>query len=516
MRSLLLSLVAGAVAATGFAPLDLWPLTLVGFALWIEQVHNAPTLRRALLVGWLFGVGHFTINNNWIQHAFTLQDKMPAALGYVAVVLLALYLAIYPMMAAGLAWRLASPRAIGNRHAAISPAFVLVFAAAWIVAEWLRATMFTGYAWDPLGVVWLPVIGVARLAAWIGTYALSGVTIVAAGSIALIAARRWRMAGVMAVGLGLAALTGAIMPRTPDATPPTAPRLRVVQPNVGQEHVTEPTYAQDILRRMVALSGRPGPAPRLVLWPEGSVDPFIEDGYPPDWYFRGQPAITRGTIARALGPRDQALVGGTAVEFDRHGNLIGAGNSIFAVGPDARLGSKRYDKAHLVPYGEYLPMRPLLEPLGLARVVAGEIDFLPGPGAQSLVIPGFGKVGMQICYEIIFSGNVVDRSNRPALIFNPSNDGWFGGWGPPQHLAQARMRAIEEGLPIVRSTPNGISAVIAADGRLLATVPRHVAGAIDLPLPTALPPTLFARVGNWMAGAMVLLLLGLAAMLRRR
>jgi apolipoprotein N-acyltransferase len=160
---------------------------------------------------------------------------------------------------------------------------------------------------------------------------------------------------------------------------------------------------------------------------------------------------------------------------------------------------QRYDKAHLVPYGEYLPMRTLLAPLGLARLVMGEVDFLPGPGPRAIDTAVFGKAGIQICYEIVFSGQVVDRRNRPDFLFNPSNDAWFGNWGPPQHLAQARLRAIEEGLPILRSTPTGISAVIDARGRVLESIPHRQEGAIELALPRPLPPTLFSRLGNWLA-----------------
>ena len=141
------------------------------------------------------------------------------------------------------------------------------------------------------------------------------------------------------------------------------------------------------------------------------------------------------------------------MQFDKAEDMVAATNSIVLAGPDARLHG-RYDKAHLVPYGEYLPMRPLLEALGLSRLVPGDIDFIPGPGPRTMSIPGFGKVGMQICYEMIFSGAMVDPADRPDFIFNPSNDAWFGDLGPPAHLAQARLRAIEEGLPIVRSTPD--------------------------------------------------------------
>jgi apolipoprotein N-acyltransferase len=201
--------------------------------------------------------------------------------------------------------------------------------------------------------------------------------------------------------------------------------------------------------------------------------------------------------------------------FDADGSIVAAANSVLAIGPDAQIRG-RYDKAHLVPYGEYLPMPWLLKPLGLARLVPGDMDFSPGPGPRALDWPGFGPVGVQVCYEIVFSGQVVDRAHRPRLLFNPSNDAWFGSWGPPQHRAQARLRAIEEGLPIVRATPTGISAIIAADGALLASVPHETAGAIERPVPPPLPPTLFARVGNAMAAIVAALLFATAVAIRRR
>ncbi|MBR0553560.1 apolipoprotein N-acyltransferase [Stakelama marina] len=500
------ALLIGLASATGFAPLDLWPLTLACLALWMWLIFDAPSLKGALWRGWLFGLGHFTVGNNWIQHAFDFQDRMPPALGYVAVVALALYLAVYPAMAAGLAWRYGR----GSRPDA---GYAFAFAAAWIATEYLRATMFTGYAWNPLAVMWLPAGGVAQATRWIGTYALSGVTIVIAGAIVAAFHRRWAFAGataIIVVAFGVAAVPGA-MP--PDA--PGAPHVRVVQPNVGQEVTPTPNHGEYVFSRLLRLSGPPQGHPRLLLWPEGEVTYFLEDGYPPQWYWQSSPELARDRIAALLGPKDIALVGSTALEFDKQGDLKGAGNSIFAIRPDGSL-TGRYDKAHLVPYGEYLPMRWLLEPLGLSRLVAGDYDFLPGPGPQTLTMPGYGKVGMQICYEIIFSGQVVDEANRPDILFNPSNDAWFGNWGPPEHLAQARMRAIEEGLPILRSTPNGISAVIDAHGRLVGTVPRYTAGVVDVPMPKPLPPTLFSRIGNWMAAIVGLLFIAAAVALRRR
>ncbi len=497
-RPLLTALIAGLVSATGFAPLNLWPIALLAFAILLWLTWSAPTLKAVLLRGWVFGVGHFTVGNNWIQHAFDYQDKMPPALGYFAVVLLALYLAVYPAFAMGLAWRFS--HAVKRRDGGTAPdvAFVFAAAAAWIITEYLRGVLFTGYPWNPLGVIWLPT-PLAQIAAWIGTYALSGVAVFAAGLLFLASQRQYRPLLIGAPLLFVLALLNLGFAGTSSLPDPTASRVRVVQPNVGQEGVGEPDYPERVLVKLLEWSGRPGEAPRLLVWPEGTVNYYVEDGYPDTrFYGRADPRWVRIRIGARLGPKDVALIGGTALFFGKDGKISGAGNSVWPLDSAGTLGP-RYDKAHLVPYGEYLPMRTLLAPLGLARLVMGEIDFVPGPGPRAIEVPGFGKAGIQICYEIIFSGQVVDRRNRPDFIFNPSNDAWFGKWGPPQHLAQARLRAIEEGLPILRSTPTGISAVIDARGRVLESIPHRQEGAIELALPRPLPPTLFAHLGNWLA-----------------
>lgn len=503
----LASLLLGALAALGFAPLQLWPVTLTGVALWLALVHAAPHGRAAAWRGWLFGIGHFTINNNWIQHAFDFQDAMPPVLGYFAAVGLALYLAVFSATAALIAWRV--------RGARPDAGFALAAGAAWIATEWLRGALFTGYPWDPLAAIWVPVQPVAGLAAWVGTYALGGLTVVAAALLLLVPRRPWPLGGVAA---GMAALLTmqafSYLQFTAPAIAADHPRLVVVQPNIDQnlrgEDDTEP-----VLRRLIVLSSGPAPWPRLVLWPEGMVRDYLEDGYPLYAYGGRYPWRIRPRLARVLGPRDTLLLGATPLRFDANEDVVGASNSVQAVGADATLRG-RYDKAHLVPYGEYLPMPWLLKPLGLARLVPGGIDFDSGQGPRAIAVPGVGPVGVQLCYEIIFSGRVVDRAHRPRLLFNPSNDAWFGRWGPPQHLAQARLRAIEEGLPIVRATPTGISAVIGADGALLGSIPAGQAGTLTLPLPPPLPPTLFSRFGNVLALITALLLaLGTVAIRRR-
>ncbi|MBL0000689.1 MAG: apolipoprotein N-acyltransferase [Sphingomonadales bacterium] len=466
---------AGLVSALGFAPLDWWPLTLVCLALLLHLVSEAPNLRSALARGYWFGVGHFVVGLNWIAGAFQYQDAMPKWLGWIAVVLLSLYLAVYPAMASGLAWRWGKGR---------PSSFALVFAAGWVVTEYLRATMFTGFAWNPLGAALVPLGALPHLSEQIGTYGLSGIAMLAAGAALALARRHWGFALPVLLPLTVLSFIPKTIPVSNPADAPVQPLIRIVQPNIGQQDKHEEAFDKVNFEKLAGLTGAPGREPRLILWPEAAVPDFLEEE---EW--------ARERLAALIGPRDMLVTGGVALVEDRDGYVVGARNSSFVLTPGAEI-IARYDKSHLVPYGEYLPMRPFLSAIGLSRLVPGDLDFWPGPGPQSSGVPGFGRMGVQICYEIIFSGHVIDRNNRPDFLFNPSNDAWFGSWGPPQHLAQARLRAIEEGIPVVRSTPTGISAVIDADGNLLHRLPYRKAGYIETHLPPTHPPTLFARFGN--------------------
>ncbi|WP_420136564.1 apolipoprotein N-acyltransferase [Sphingomonas sp.] len=500
----------GLAAACGFAPLCLWPLTLVALAGLIAAIGQAGTLRRAAGLGWWFGLGFFCLGLNWIAIAFTYQAAMPAWLGWVAVVLLSLFLALYPALAAAAAWWIARGRP--------GLALVCAFAGCWLAAEMLRAVLLTGFAWNPIAAIWAPLPGVLRITKWIGTYGLSGLSVAYAGLLLLLfrygvaalrtpASDRARRLGLAALGVGAALAGGTLFAvdwAAPDAPAPAGPLLHVVQPNIGQENKWDEAHSADNYRRLTGLSGMPGARPRIIFWPEVAIPAQLE-----------QDALTRRALANLLGPRDLLLTGAETVRFNENGDLVAAANSLFAIDADARI-LGRYDKSHLVPFGEYLPMRPLLSHLGLSRLAPGDADFDSGPGPGNVALPGVGPVGVQICYEIIFSGQVIDRANRPRFLFNPSNDAWFGRWGPPQHLAQARLRAAEEAMPIVRSTPTGISAIIDTDGRLLASLPWRTAGAIELPLPEARPPTLFARFGNLLPALVGLLLLAIGFASRRR
>jgi apolipoprotein N-acyltransferase len=253
-----------------------------------------------------------------------------------------------------------------------------------------------------------------------------------------------------------------------------------------------------------------------VLWPESAVPDYLEDGYPERYYQQmtagADPGFARRRIGAAIGLRSTLLTGVVNLNIATTASgipaAVSARNSVIALDGEGTI-LAGYDKAHLVPFGEYLPMRTILEPLGLSRLVAGSIDYRPGPGPRTLDLGEHGRAGVMICYEIVFSGAVADKANRPDYIFNPSNDGWFGAWGPPQHLAQARMRAIEEGLPVLRSTTTGISAVIDADGIVRGAIGLGKAGALEGVVPAAKPPTLFARLGHALTLGWAALLAGL-------
>jgi len=497
----LIALALGLVSAFAFQPFGLWVLMPLAFAALCELIARAPTLRRSLLLGWLFGLGQFAVGLNWIATAFTFQAAMPAWLGWIAVVALSLYLAVYPMLAAGLAWRFGRDKPL---------ALVLALAGGWAITEWLRATMFTGFAWNPVGAMLVdsPLLGASG---WIGTYGLSALVVLSGGALWL----AWRRAFKPAAWVAAGVLAFALLP-TPALQPRGEPRpIRIVQPNIGQDVKWQPGFEDVATRRLDDLTRPREARQELIFWPEAAVTQPLSDNRP-----AAAPMVhaERDVATRAVADRDVLLTGGIALR-SKDGRRVGsAANSVFVLGPGGRF-IGRYDKAHLVPYGEYLPMRPILSAIGLSRLAPGDGDFDAGPGPSSLALPqGWGKVGFQLCYEIIFSGDVVDRANRPDFIFNPSNDAWFGRWGPPQHLAQARMRAAEEGIPVIRSTPTGISALVDARGRIIDSIPWQRAGIIwaELPRPVA-TPGLFARVGNAIPlGLGFLLLLSAIALGRSR
>lgn len=484
-----LSFLCGLLSALGFQPIGQLAPVVLGIGLLLLLLAAQPR-RRAFSLGLGFGFGQFVLGLSWIAQAFTFQSAMPAFMGFVAVVGLSLFLALYPALAALAArWWTAQ----------IVP-LTLLFAALFAIAELLRGLLFSGFAWNPLGAAWLQSPGVAQLAAIVGANGLSALAVLAGGSLAaLLAARgaagRWPLALLFPALV----LFGIMIPRLQrPLPPPPGPELLLVQTGIGIDDKYaaggELAALADTIRQTRAALAE-GPPPAAVVWPEAAVEFPLEES--PEIRVELTSGFPAGTLL---------LTGGVSLIRDAGGQEIAATNSLYALDADSRI-LARYDKAHLVPGGEYLPLRFLAEPLGLARLVPGALDFHPGPGAETLALPGLPACSPVICYEIIFPGAVVDRRHRPAFILTISNDAWFGRSGPPQHHAQARLRAIEEGLPVVRVTPTGLSGVIDARGGLALLLPRGQAATARARVPAALAATPFARLGLWAPLAFALLLL---------
>ena len=489
----------GIVAALGYPPVHAWWIALPALALWVAHLRTASTWRGALWIGWTFGWAHLTLANNWIATAFTYQSDMPEALGWIAVPLLCIYLAVYPALAALVAHLLA------RRSGTL--AFGAVLAAAWILTEWLRSWVFTGYPWPPLGLMLVgdwDAPGLARLLPWIGTYALSGLAICLAAALwdslssqQSSKVRRIISASYLPVFLALAMVSRGWM------TTETDINYTLIQPLIPQEERNDGSKFEEQFQRIARLTQKNSDQSRLVLWPESAVPDYLEDGYPQRYYSRmtagADPDFARRRIGMVIGPQSTLLTGVVNLNIgpgtDGIPRALSARNSVIAMNGEGDI-TGHYAKAHLVPYGEYLPLENILGAIGLSRLTSGTVPYIPGPGPETMDLGEHGKAGIQICYEIVFSGQVVDQSNRPDYIFNPSNDGWFGAWGPPQHLAQARMRAIEEGLPVLRSTTTGISAVIDANGNVVQHIASGEAGAVHGKIPSAAAPTLFSKLGN--------------------
>jgi apolipoprotein N-acyltransferase len=475
-----LALFIGIISAAAFAPLSLWPILPLAFAILFWLVDAARTPMAAARTGWWFSFGQLVAGLYWIAISWQYQANMPVMLGVIAVLLLSAYLALFAALSCFGSRKLWHDR----------PSRIFIFAVFWAMGEWLRGIAFTGFPWNAAGSAWLPVLPIAQWAAVFGVFGLSLLMVLCGGALALMASsvkiadQSLKNSGT---GLLILILSGtAYIFLTPLSVWPNL-QLHIVQANIGQETKWSADDFRKPLQQHLAMTQEAiaERGPGIVIWPETAVPNLIDEEI-----------TTRYLISRALGEESLLLTGADRAVRSPEGEILAAHNSLMVLNSSGTI-SDIYDKVHLVPFGEYLPMRGLLDPLGISRLAPGSIDFLPGPKVRTLAVDQLPKVGPLICYEAIFAGQVTDRANRPDWLLNISNDAWFGrSSGPPQHLAQARLRAIEEGLPMVRSTPTGITAVIDGHGRILSRLPAHKAGVLTSTLPKPLSATPYARTGD--------------------
>ena len=473
------SLLAGAATALALPPFHLLP-GLLGFAFWLHLLTRTTHRRDAFLLGWWFGFGHFVVGLYWIAIAFFTDAEKFGALALPAVLLLCAVMAVFPAIAA-LIFCTFRPR-----HPL---AKALLLAVAWTIGEWLRAQFLWGFPWNLIGYAWIGVLPVAQLAAYVGVYGQGLITVAVAGFwLTLVVSRdrqRWIGPGLSILVIAAAFALGSVRIGWSEVGLHPDVRLRLVQANIDQHHKWDPELRADSFRRHLQLSaqgtGDGAPEPTLVIWPE-TASAYVLD----------EDTVAREVIAEVT-PKDGHLLTGFN-RFDLSGEPKRAWNSLAVLNDQGEIDAV-YDKHRLVPFGEFLPWRGVLSRIGLEKITAGSIDFQPGAGPVTLEVGDLPAFSPLICYEAIFTAEVVSEERRPAWLLNITNDAWFGrSSGPYQHLAMARMRAIEEGLPLVRSANTGISAVVDPYGFVSAQLGLGETGVLDASLPTALnEPTIYAR-----------------------
>lgn len=496
-----LAFLLGALAALALPPFNAVPVLLVSFPLLVWLLDGARSGRACFATGWWFGFGHHLAGLYWISNALLVDAASFAWLiPFVACGLPA----VLALFVGAVAW-------LFRRAGGAGAGRILLFAALWTAGEWLRGHLFTGFPWNLLGYVWTASDAMLQAAALFGIYGLSLLTVLAAASPAALAppaqaARRPAVLWPVALGAALllaVGVGGGLRLAGAEAGVVDGVRLRIVQANIPQRLKWEPEQRLDIFRRHLELSAQPSPQgpPTHVIWPETAVPFLLAD----------EPAALRAA-ARVVPPGGALLTGAPRAERGADGELR-LWNSLLAV-DDAGAVVAVFDKFHLVPFGEYVPFRDWLD---IAKITPGAIDFTPGPGPRTLRLPHLPPFSPLICYEVIFPGAVVAPDDRPRWILNVTNDGWYGrSTGPYQHLAIARVRAVEEGLPLVRAANTGISAVVDAYGRVRARLGLDERGVIDADLPAALPPTPYARHGDLALVPMLLLAGGAGWLMRRR
>lgn len=472
-----LALIAlGALAALGLAPFGLWPVTLVALSAAFGMIGVSVSPRQAALRGWCLGLGWFGLGLSWIVEPFLVDLARHGWMAPFALIFMAGGLSLFWAFAGWLAARISAP--------VLRPVALAVTLCG---AEYLRSVVLTGFPWNLIGHVWIGT-GLDQIAAITGAHGLTLITCLAAALPAL-AKRSGAMMGLAAMALvvigGWGAAKGLQSAIVPGETARDAPIIRLVQPNAPQDEKWDPEKAPLFFNRQLEFTAAPG-EPDLIVWPETAVPIFLE--YP-------------GTALEQMAEASS----GTPIVFgvqrfrsDRYFNSL-------VLLERGALVSEIYDKTHLVPFGEYVPFGDVLGRFGIRGLAANDGGgFSAGEAMRVIDLPGIGPALPLICYEGIFPHELGRYDRRPRVMILITNDAWFGTFsGPYQHLAQARLRSIEQGLPMIRVANTGISTIIDAHGSMIDPIALGETGLRDIALPPALAPTLYARWGDW---PMILLL----------
>lgn len=476
-----LAVLFGGLTALALPPFHALGFLFIGFMGLLLLLRSAASAKSAFRLGWLFGFGYFLAGLYWISEAFAFASQTPEWWGIPAVLLLAGVLALYTGMATWLAFRLHPPLWLAP----------VVLAATWTLLEWLRGHLMTGFPWNLAGYAWVSSPELGQLSALGGAYALSFLTILAGSGVALLwpttdgryLRSQFIVAIMIAFMVGSAWLYGYQRLNTASLSAYPSITLRLVQGNIPQAMKWHPDFRTTIVERYLQLTQQAGfEQVTHVIWPEAAL-PFVVGNETPEL-----------SILQVGIPVDGLLLTGAVTQrMGAEGSVFA--NSLLSLNHDG-VQRERYDKVHLVPFGEYVPLPNWLP---LKKLTEGTQDLTPGVTAAPLKLPELPSFRSLICYEVIFPGHVVSSSaSRPDWLLNISNDAWFGkGAGPYQHFAIARLRAIEEGLTLVRVANAGISGVIDPYGRIQASLGLNQVDSIDSALYRPLAtPTLYSQTGD--------------------
>lgn len=507
-----IALAAGALSALAMAPFNAWPILFltIPVAVWLIDGAGAGRfggIPAAALSGWWFGFGYFIAGLYWVGYAFLVDAETFAWLLPFAVMGLPAGLALFMAIGFALARLIWTPGAFR----------ILSLACALTVSEWLRGHILTGFPWNTLGYALTEPLALAQTASLIGLWGLTFIAVAVFASPAvliddrLVTRRPWIAPALSLLVLAAMGVYGAIRLSNHPTQFVDKVKLRLMQPNLQQDVKFNYAMRQKVMDKYLSLSDRAtGPQSSgvrdatILIWPE-SAFPF----------FLTREADAMAQIANLL-PQGTVLVTGGIRPPDQPAGtqVTRAYNSIYVIDHDGTILSV-YDKLHLVPFGEYLPFQSTMEKLGFVQLTRMRGGFIPGDRRRTMTLPNTPRMLPLICYEAIFPGDIVSRDERPGWMVNLTNDGWFGiSTGPYQHLQQARLRAVEEGLPLVRSANTGISAVIDPVGRIVAHLGLGTEGVLDSALPKPVSATLFSRVQDIPAALAVAL--SIIVIIRRR
>ncbi|HEX7884077.1 MAG TPA: apolipoprotein N-acyltransferase [Afipia sp.] len=488
----LIALVAGSLSALAMAPFNAWPILFltIPVAVWLIDGAGAGRLGgipAAALSGWWFGFGYFVAGLYWVGYAFLVDAETFAWLLPFAVMGLPAGLALFMAFGFALARLIWTPDAFR----------ILGLACALTASEWLRGHVLTGFPWNAFGYALTEPLALAQSASLVGLWGLTFIAIAVFASPAVLADERvvtrrpWIALAASLLLLSAMGIYGMLRLAGQPTQFVDKVKLRLMQPNLQQDVKFNYSARQMVMEKYLSLSDRAtGPQSSgvrdatILIWPE-SAFPF----------FLTREAEAMAQIANLL-PQGTVLVTGAIRPPDQPAGtqVTRAYNSIYVIDHDGTILSV-YDKLHLVPFGEYLPFQSAMEKLGFVQITKMRGGFIPGDRRRTMAIPNAPRMLPLICYEAIFPGDILSSNDRPGWIVNLTNDGWFGiSTGPYQHLQQARLRAVEEGLPVIRSANTGISAVIDPLGRIVAHLELGREGVLDSALPKAAAPTLFSRV----------------------